>query len=153
VTTDPLLELTLEEPIDTIDELAAALESGRVTLASSAGTLQYEFIHGPRTLDRMLAVLRSWAASGDATSLARVLRAQGSLRHRIEARGPRCELVWTGTSTRGGSLRPTMPVILEMLRHARRSVTASATPCGSMMLRLAARSFSAWRNSRRWELM
>src|SRR6266568_6516888 len=120
---DPLVDLVLEEPTEQVEAFAKALETGSVTLAATRSRLRLEFSHGPRSLDRMAAVLQLWReASGTESLLAQALRGQLEVRRAVENRGPRCELVWTGETPVGAGVRSTLPVVKEMLGWARRSV-------------------------------
>lgn len=120
---DPVAELVLEEPAEQVVLFAEALESGLVTLDATRSRLKLVFMHGPRSLNRMSSVLESWrAAGGTEALLANTLRGQLELRRTIENRGPRCELVWTGDTPLGATVRSTFPVVKEMLTLARRSI-------------------------------
>ena len=120
---DPLVEFTLEEPADQVEQLAEALEMGSVTLTATRSRLRLAFTHGPRSMERMQAVLGLWRESGGSEALlARTLRGHLAMRREIENRGPRCELVWTGETPAGAGVRSTFPVVREMLGWARRSV-------------------------------
>jgi phosphatidylserine/phosphatidylglycerophosphate/cardiolipin synthase-like enzyme len=120
---DPLVEFVVEELPQQVEQLADALERGSVTLTSTRSRLRFEFVHGPRSLERMNAVLAAWRrAGGSEALLAQALRAQLGVRRAIENRGPRCELVWTGNTAATAGVRATFPVVTEMLRWARRSV-------------------------------
>lgn len=120
--TQSIADFVLEEMPDRVEQLAAALESGAVTLEASRSRLRLLFTHGPRSLDRMMAVLTGWRADGGtAQLLAHVLRGHLEVDRQMESRGPRCELVWTGDAATGSTVRSTLPVITEMLRGARRS--------------------------------
>jgi hypothetical protein len=124
---DPVADLVLEEPAEQVALLAAALEDGSVTLEATRSRLKLVFTHGPRSLDRMSAVLERWrAAGGTEALLASTLRGQLEIRRTIENQGPRCELVWTGDTPIGASVRSTFPVVREMLTLARRSVLVVA---------------------------
>jgi cardiolipin synthase len=119
---DPLVEFVLEEPEDLVLALADRLERGQVTTDSTDARLTREFVHTPRSLGRMAALLARWRlAGGDTTLLANTLRGHLEVRRVIESRGPRCELVWSGGIVGGSGVRATAPVIREMLGHARRS--------------------------------
>lgn len=121
--TDPLVELVLEEPSEQLELFAAALEAGTLTLSATRSRLRLAFAHGPRSLDRMSAVLAQWHdLGGTETLLARTLRGQLELRRSMEERGPRCELVWTGDTPAGAGVRSTFPVVKEMLGWATRSI-------------------------------
>lgn len=121
--TDPLVEFVLEEPADRVEEFIRALDDGRVTLATRRPGLSIAFSHGPRSLDRMLSILRSWQESGGSESLlVSALGGQLEVRRSVENRGPRCELVWTGDTPAGATVRSTLPVVKEMLGWATRSV-------------------------------
>lgn len=120
---DPLVEFVLEEPTERVEAFAGALEGGIVTVATRRSGLGLAFSHGPRSLDRMLSVLRSWQrAGGGEALLASTLRGQLEVLRAVENRGPRCELVWTGETPTGAGVRSTFPVIKEMLGWASRSV-------------------------------
>jgi phosphatidylserine/phosphatidylglycerophosphate/cardiolipin synthase-like enzyme len=122
MTHDPLVEFVVEELPQQVEQLADALDRGSITLTSTRSRLQFEFVHGPRSLERMNAVLAAWRQGGGSEALlAQALRAQLGVRQTIENRGPRCELVWTGNTTAAG-VRATFPVVTEMLGWARRSV-------------------------------
>lgn len=126
---DPLVELVLEEPAERVNQLIDALEHGRLTLTSGRATIEYTFVHGPRSVERMAAALTAWrAAAGEGTEalLARTLRGHLAVRRTVEAQGPRCELVWTGRGEGIASVRSTLPVVLEMLDHAGRDVMVVA---------------------------
>lgn len=121
--TDPLVEFVLEEPADRVEKFAEALREGRISLTSTRFRVDYTFVHGPRSLDRMLAVLRWWRdRGGNEVLLAEAITGQLEIRRTVENRGPRCELVWTGDTPTGSGVRSTFPVIKEMLSLARRSV-------------------------------
>lgn len=121
--TDPLVEFVLEEPADRVVEFIRALEDGRVTLATRRSGLSIAFSHGPRSLDRMLSILRSWHEFGGSESLlVSALVGHLEVRRFVENRGPRCELVWTGETPAGATVRSTLPVVKEMLGWATRSV-------------------------------
>jgi len=120
---DPVIEFVLEEPEERVDMFAAALEEGRVLVDSTDARLKREFVHGPNSLARMVAVLRSWRdQGGSADLLARTIRGQLEVRRSVEDRGPKCELVWSGETIGGRGVRSTGPIVNEMLGHARRSV-------------------------------
>lgn len=103
--------------------LAEALESGSVTLGTTRSRLRSEFPHGPKSLERMMAIIAMWRnAGGTEALLATTLRGQLELRRAVENRGPRCELVWTGDTPVGATVRSTLPVVKEMLALARRSI-------------------------------
>jgi len=120
---DPVIDFVLEEPEERVDSFAAALEQGRVVIDSTDVRLKREFVHGPNSLSRMMAVLKSWKEQGGSTDLlARTIRGQLEVRRAIEDRGPKCELVWSGETIGGKGVRSTGPVVKEMLGHARRSV-------------------------------
>lgn len=120
---DPLVEFVLEEPAERVEEFTRALEVGSVTLSTRRSGLSLAISHGPRSLDRMLSILRSWEASGGTESLlASALMGQLEVRRAVENRGPRCELVWTGETIAGAGVRSTLPVVKEMLGWATRSV-------------------------------
>ena len=57
---DPLVEFILEEPADQVEQLAAALETGSIPLTAMRSRLRLAFTHGPRSLERMQAVLGLW---------------------------------------------------------------------------------------------
>lgn len=121
--TDPLVEFVLEEPAERVEEFIRALEAGSVTLSTRRSGLGIAFSHGPRSLDRMLSILRSWSElGGTETLLASALGGQLDVRRSVENRGPRCELVWTGETPAGAGVRSTLPVVKEMLGWATRSV-------------------------------
>jgi hypothetical protein len=120
---DPLVEFVLEEPVDRVEEFVRALESGSVTLETRRSGLGLAFSHGPRSLDRMLSILRAWSeAGGSEQLLATAVAGQLQIRLSVENRGPRCELVWTGDTPAGAGVRSTLPVVKEMLGWATRSV-------------------------------
>jgi hypothetical protein len=120
---DPLVEFVLEEPPQQVEDFAEALENGLVGLTSARSRLRFTFTHGPRSLDRMTAILTTWRqAGGTEMLLARALRGQLDVRRAVENRGPRCELVWTGGTSESAGVRSTFPVVKEMLGWARRSV-------------------------------
>lgn len=120
---DPLSEFVLEEPPHQVEQFTEALEQGSINLNSTRSHLKFKFIHGPRSLERMYAVLTWWRETGGAEGLlVMALRGQLAVRQAIENRGPRCELVWTGETTAGAGVRSTFPVVKEMLGWARRSV-------------------------------
>ncbi len=103
--------------------LAEALEHGSVTLNTTRSRLRSAFPHGPKSLERIMAIITMWRdADGKEALLAATLRGQLELRRAVENRGPRCELVWTGDTPVGASVRSTLPVVREMLTLARRSV-------------------------------
>jgi phosphatidylserine/phosphatidylglycerophosphate/cardiolipin synthase-like enzyme len=121
--TDPLVDFVLEEPPERVEQLADGLETGSITLAATRSRLRLAFVHGPRSLERMAAVLAGWKEEGGTeVLLARTLRGYLDIHRAVENRGPRCELVWTGQTPAGAGVRSTLPVIKEMLRWARRSV-------------------------------
>lgn len=121
--TDPLVEFVMEEPADRVKEFVRALEIGTVTLETRRSGLSLAFSHGPRSLERMLAILRTWGdAGGTEQALAVALSGHLQIRRSVENRGPRCELVWTGDTPAGPSVRSTLPVVKEMLGWATRSV-------------------------------
>ncbi len=121
--TNPLVEFVLEEPSEQVEQLAEALEAGLITLAATRSRLRLAFTHGPRSLERMTAVLALWRESGGTEPLlALALRGHLDVRRAVENRGPRCELVWTGETPAGAGVRSTFPVVKEMLGWARRSV-------------------------------
>lgn len=119
----PIVDFVLEEMPDRVEQLAAALESGAIMLDAGPSRLRLLFTHGPRSLDRMADVLAGWRASGGtAQLLADVLRGHLEVYRQVANRGPRSELVWTGDIATGSTVRSTLPVVMEMLRWARRSV-------------------------------
>jgi hypothetical protein len=119
---DPLVEFVLEEPSEQVEQFVQALENGSITLTATRSRLRLAFSHGPRSLDRMVAVLAAWRAShGTEALLVQALRGQLEVRRVVENRGPRCELVWTGETPAGAGVRSTFPVVKEMLGWARRS--------------------------------
>jgi hypothetical protein len=121
--TDPLVEFVMEEPSERVEQFADALANGIVVLTSTRARLRLQFTHGPRSLERMTAVLAAWRAEGGTeTLLAQVLLGHLEVRRTVENRGPRCELVWTGETPAGAGVRSTFPVVKEMLSLARRSV-------------------------------
>ena len=120
---DLLVEFVLEEPAERVEAFVDALENGTVTMATRRSGLGLAFSHGPRSLDRMLSVLRLWkGAGGGEALLASALRGQLEVRRKIENRGPLCELVWTGRTPSGAGVRSTFPIVKEMLGWATRSV-------------------------------
>ncbi|HUY48530.1 MAG TPA: DISARM system phospholipase D-like protein DrmC [Streptosporangiaceae bacterium] len=120
---DPLAEFVIEELPHQVEQFADALERGSITLTSTRSRLRFEFTHGPRSLERMTAVLATWRrAGGTEPLLVQALRGQLAVRQAVENRGPRCELVWTGNTTAAAGVRSTFPVVTEMLSWARRSV-------------------------------
>jgi hypothetical protein len=121
--TDPLVEFVMEEPLERVEQFADALASGIIMLTSTRARLRLQFTHGPRSLERMKAMLATWGAEGGTEALlAQALRGHLEVRRTIENRGPRCELVWTGDTPAGAGVRSTFPVVKEMLSLARRSV-------------------------------
>ena len=123
VVSDPIVEFVLHEPRERVERLADALERNRITLSATASQLDFAFVHGPKSRQRMLAVISSWReAGGGEALLARVLRGQLEIRRGVEELGPLVELVWTGETPGGAGVRATLPVVAEMLSRARRSV-------------------------------
>jgi phosphatidylserine/phosphatidylglycerophosphate/cardiolipin synthase-like enzyme len=121
--TDPLAEFVMEEPSDRVEQFADALTAQVITLTSTRAALRLQFSHGPRSMERMTAVLSAWRAQGGSEALlARVLHGHLEVRRAVENRGPRCELVWTGETPASSGVRSTYPVVKEMLSLARRSV-------------------------------
>jgi len=120
---DPVIDFVLEEPVERVESFAEALEQGRIVIESTDARLKREFVHGPNSLTRMVAVLKSWREQGgSADLLARTIRGQLEVRRAVEDRGPKCELVWSGETLGGKGVRSTGSVVKEMLGHARRSV-------------------------------
>lgn len=121
--TDPLVELVVHEPEDRVEALIYALANGEITPESTDAKLKYVLRHGPQSLKRMMAVLRHWRdQNGSGALLAASLRGLLDVRRQVEAKGPSCELVWSGEEAGGQGVRSTSPVVREMLDHARRSV-------------------------------
>lgn len=120
---DPLVEFVLEEPAERVEQFTEALRNGWIILTSSRSALSFAFAHSGRSLDRMSAVLEWWQQEGGSEALlAQAVTGQLEVRRATENRGPRCELVWTGDTATGSSVRSTFPVVKEMLSLARRSV-------------------------------
>src|SRR5690606_36357827 len=73
--------------------------------------------------DEIHGVMQEWPVRGAEGTRAFVglLRAVRGVRRATLERTPTCEVVWTGTGGTG-SVRSTVPVILEMLAGAKRSV-------------------------------
>lgn len=103
--------------------LAEALESGSITLNATRSHIASEFAHGPKSLERMTTIIVAWRKGGGTEGLlAATLRGHLELLRAVENRGPRCELVWTGDTPVGATVRSTLAVVREMLTLARRSV-------------------------------
>lgn len=120
---DPVFEFVVGEPAKLVTEFAARLRDGRVTLASGRAALEYNFAHSDHSLERMLAVLKSWKSDGGTEQLlARTVTSHLEVSRQLEELGPSCELVWTGHGEGGAGVRSTLPVVMEMLGHARREV-------------------------------
>jgi len=58
--TDPLVEFVMEEPSERVEQFADALAAGSIMLTSTRARLRLQFTHGPRSLERMKAVLATW---------------------------------------------------------------------------------------------
>lgn len=112
----------LHEPPARVLELATAIETGRLKLGAGPTALARAISGGPHTLQRVTNALETWAeGGGDRSLLARSLRGLVAVRQATEARGPSCELVWTGQDAGGPPVRSTAQAVDEMLRNARRS--------------------------------
>lgn len=120
--TDPIVEFVLQEPHERVERLADALERGQISLSAKASQLDFVFVHGPKSRQRMASVLSFWQRDGgNEQLLSKTLRNHLEIRRTIEERGPRVELVWTGETPSGAGVRSTFPVVKEMLEWARRS--------------------------------
>lgn len=119
-----LAEFVNTEPPERITALISALRDGSVTTGASRAAVEYALVLGPKTGDRVMAVLKEWreiAGDGSEVALTHALVAGTTVRTAVENRGPRCELVWTGPPGPPG-VRTTDQVIEEMLGHASRGV-------------------------------
>lgn len=120
-----LAEFVSSETPERIAVLADALASGRITPDSRRARVELELPPGPQTLGRAMRLLGAWSElsvdPADPTPLVAALRAASSVRQAVEARGPKCELAWTGPLGPYG-VRTTDKAVAEMLRTASREV-------------------------------
>lgn len=98
------------------------LESGAVDLDVPRARLAHVLRAPDDRIDEVHRVFRQWAGSGaPVDALAATMRTALAVRDATLERAPRCSIAWTG---RGGTgtVRSTVPVILEMLERAEHRV-------------------------------
>ena len=120
---DAAAAFVLAEPSERTRELIRLLRTGLVDPVSSRARVGQRVVLGGASLNRTMNLLRMWRHEHD--SLNRLPRVLGSLlevRHSVEARSVRAELVWTGHKPPGSTLRSTPPVISEILDAAKSHV-------------------------------
>jgi phosphatidylserine/phosphatidylglycerophosphate/cardiolipin synthase-like enzyme len=104
-----------------LEDVCAALESGRFALDSTAPLRSAVAGGNPSVETQLIALQAAWSMlrpTLPATALAAVLRSSALAGKQVREGTPSTQVVWTGPSVEGSFLRATREVVRELLRGA-----------------------------------